>query len=507
MTGAGRPSRKAVARLGEAALLAVLFLLAFRFPAASGRGYLEAAAAWAFPALLCAAAFRGRRAGWLYLALALGLVGIFYWMPGTIAVKGPIPYPLALFAGALFYGYEALGFLAVVLAARWARDRGGPAAAAGAATLAMILWEALAFHVYAWSWGAALGGVPWLARSAAFLGSHGLAGLVWGSAAWGGAALAEGRRPRRILAAPLALAALLAAGAGLWRLLPRGPARTLDLVMVQPDFEPGLRRPGMEEDMWARSDAQLRALGWPRPGVATLLLWPESSVLGRDDRHPDPRMAREAQGRGLAWLFGTEGGNFNLVRGEVAGRPAFVQGKVVPMAFGERMPGPEPLRRWLDRTLGFVSQSPGPLTPESSFQVPTPQGLLKVHPLICSEALLEDRVQRGLALAGGDLLANVTNDGWFERTPATDLHAAQIRLRAVETGLPLARATLTGKSGLFREDGSWELWGQPMTEAAYGVQLRWRPIATPARSPWPLRALALATAALVVAAIVRRRRG
>ena len=118
-----------------------------------------------------------------------------------------------------------------------------------------------------------------------------------------------------------------------------------------------------------------------------------------------------------------------------------------------------------------------------------PQGPLRVHPLICSEALRPLRVQAGLALAGADLLSNHTNDGWFERGPATDLHAAQIRLRAVETGLPLLRATLTGKSGVFREDGSWVLWGEPMTEAAYGFTLRWRPVTTPARQPWLLPAL------------------
>jgi apolipoprotein N-acyltransferase len=483
-----------------------VFILAFRFPAASGRGYLEAAAALVFPTLLFATLFRGRRPGWIYLALVLGLVGIFHWVPGTIAVKAPLPYPLALLASGLFYGYEALGFLAVVLAARWALGRGGPRAAAGAAALGIMLWEGYGFHVYAWSWGAPLGGVPWLARSAAFLGSHGLAGLLWGTAAWTGAALARRRGPRRILAAPALLLVLLAAGAGLWRLLPRGPLRVLDVVAIQPDFEAGLRRPGMEEDMWRRSDAELKLLGWPRPGVATLLLWPESSVLGRDDRHPDPRLAREAQRRGIAWLYGTEGGDFNLVRGEAGGQPSFIQGKVVPMPFGERMPGPGPLRRWLDRTLGFISQRPGPLTPESSFRVPTPQGPLRVHPLICSEALLCDRVQDGVRVAGADLLANLTNDGWFDRGPATDLHAAQIRLRPVETGLPLVRATLTGKSGLFRADGTWELWGEPMTEAAYGFQLRWREIATPDRSPWPLRAFMGLAAAAVLLGLGRRRR-
>jgi apolipoprotein N-acyltransferase len=96
-------------------------------------------------------------------------------------------------------------------------------------------------------------------------------------------------------------------------------------------------------------------------------------------------------------------------------------------------------------------------------------------------------VQEGLQAAGGDLLVNLTNDGWFDRSAATDLHAAQIRLRAVETGLPMIRATLTGKSGIFREDGTWVLWGEPMTEAVYGLHLTWRPVTTPARSPWTQR--------------------
>ena len=238
-TGAAR-------RLLESVALAAVMALGFRFPAASGRGWLEAAAALLFPALLCASLFRGRRPGWTYLALALGLVLIFYWMPGTIAAKAPMPYALALVAGALFYGYEALGFLLVALGARWAWSRSRPGrrawAAAGAAGLAMIIWESLAFHVYAWSWGAPLGGLPWLARAAAFLDTHGLAALYWACGAWTGAALAEGRRPRRILAGPAALLLVLLALGGLWRLLPRGPAHRLDVVMIQPDFPAGVRR-------------------------------------------------------------------------------------------------------------------------------------------------------------------------------------------------------------------------------------------------------------------------
>lgn len=238
--------------------------------------------------------------------------------------------------------------------------------------------------------------------------------------------------------------------------------------------------------MWRRSDALLKSQGLPQADRATLLLWPESSVLGRDDRQSDPRLAREAASRGVAWLYGTEGGLFNLVRGEVAERPAFLFAKTEPMPFGERMPGPEPVRRWLDQRLGFLSQEPGELKPDCAFVVPSVAGEVRVHPLICSEALLPERTRRGLALSGANLLSNHTNDGWFDRSIATDLHAAQIRLRATELGVPLVRATLTGKSGIFREDGRFELWGNPLTEGAYAATLRWRPVRTPARVAWLL---------------------
>jgi apolipoprotein N-acyltransferase len=222
--------------------------------------------------------------------------------------------------------------------------------------------------------------------------------------------------------------------------------------------------------------------------------------MGRDDRQPDPRLQATAASRGVAWLFGTEGGLFNLVRGELAGQPTFLFAKTEPMPFGERMPGPEPFRLWLDRQLGFTSQEAGKLAEGCAFSIPTAAGEVRVHPLICSEALLPERTRRGLALGRADLLSNHTNDGWFDRSIATDLHAAQIRLRATELGVPLLRATLTGKSGIFREDGRFQLWGTPLSEGAYAVDLRWRSIHTPARSAWlvPLLMSVLAAGCLLL---------
>ena len=496
--------RRLPARLLEAAGLALVFILAYHSPAPSGLGYLEAACALLFPILLLGSVFRGRHLAWTGLALFLAFLGLFHWVPRTVAVMGGLPPLLGVLSGALFMGWESLGLLAVAACARWAQRRGGPRAAACVAALALLLWEQYGFHIYPLSQGAALGGLPWLARGAAFVTAQGLAALCWGCGAYAAGRCQDGTRSWRLLAGPAALLAVLLGLGALWPLLPRGPRHDLDVVMIQPCFEPGLRRPGMEEDCWRRSDEELRRQGLPHAGTATLLLWPESSVMGRDDRWPSARLRWEAQHRGIGWLFGTEGGSFNLARGEAGGQPSFLQAKLEPMPFGERMPGPPFLRHWLDRTLGFVSQEPGTLTAHSSFPLPTPQGVLKVHPLLCSEALIPARVRDGLQAAGGDLLVNLTNDGWFGRSIATDLHAAQIRMRAVETGLPLLRATLTGKSGFFREDGTWVLWGEPMTEAAHTFHLTWRPIHTPARSPWVPRVLLLL---LALASVLTTRTG
>jgi apolipoprotein N-acyltransferase len=513
----------------EAIVLGALFVCAFRFLGAWG-GYLEPLCALLFPLLLMEASFRGRPAFYTWLACTLGLIGLLHWVPATLVSKGGLSQPLSLLGGGLFWAYEGAGMMLIVVFARKALRRGGPWAAAACAAFSVLVWERFAFHIYDWGWGAAFGSLPLLARSAAFLSAPGLSALLWAGSAWGAAQLATDRPQRAWMGTASVLGAMLLLG-GVWHALPREHERRIDVVVIQPDYPAGVRFPGMLQDLQRRTDEVLATHHLPRPERKTLVLWAESSVLGREHSLADPALTAWVKARGIALLFGTEGGRpapasaphdsqrrwddgwepgiLNLVRGEVDDRPFFTQAKVVPMAFGERMPGPEPMRRWLDRVMEVRSQEPGTLSPDSAFVIPEVTELpgelasvgvqapraLRVHPLICSEALLPWRAREGAVLSRADLLTNHTNDNWFERSPATYLHVAQIRLRSVELGRPMVRATLGGVSGLFKEDGRFELWSGPRTQGAWAFELGWKPVGTPARSAWLFWILVLGSGA------------
>lgn len=73
-------------------------------------------------------------------------------------------------------------------------------------------------------------------------------------------------------------------------------------------------------------------------------------------------------------------------------------------------------------------------------------GFPPFSPLICYEAIFPDEVTA--ADDRPQLLINVTNDGWYGDTAGPYQHFAMARVRAIEQGLPLARAANTGISGV-----------------------------------------------------------
>ncbi len=75
----------------------------------------------------------------------------------------------------------------------------------------------------------------------------------------------------------------------------------------------------------------------------------------------------------------------------------------------------------------------------------------KIIPLICFEAIFPNFVAD--FSSKGNILLNVSNDGWFGRTVAPFQHFEMARVRAVETGKFLVRATNTGISAIISPSG------------------------------------------------------
>ena len=71
---------------------------------------------------------------------------------------------------------------------------------------------------------------------------------------------------------------------------------------------------------------------------------------------------------------------------------------------------------------------------------------------ICYEAIFPNLVRRS-ARQGGQIIANLTNDGWYMRTAAPYQHWAPNIFRAVENDRWLVRADNTGISGIIDPRG------------------------------------------------------
>lgn len=73
-------------------------------------------------------------------------------------------------------------------------------------------------------------------------------------------------------------------------------------------------------------------------------------------------------------------------------------------------------------------------------------------PLICFEDAFP-YLARECAIAGADALVAIANDSWFDGTREPEQHLRQAILRAVETGLPMVRATNRGVTAFILPNG------------------------------------------------------
>ncbi len=416
------------------------------------------AAAWPL-ALLCPAflmlCWEGatpREAAWRGLLFTSGtFIAGTYWLYHSIHLIGhaPVWVTLVLMLGmvAIMGGYTALlGYAA----ARWGID-GGPLRFLALLPAGWVLTE--------WLRGWFLSGFPWLALGysqldtplAAYAPLGGVYLVSLAVAVTSGALvllLAGDRRSRTIAVVALLLTwgCALALGRVEWT-RPRGTEVTVALVQgavpQSMKWVPGQ----LESTMNLYLELTKPHLG------AGIIVWPESAIPSLESgiRGYLDHVTALAASRGSSLITGLvrrepqTGAYYNAMVAWSPREQWYYKRRLVP--FGEFFPVPAAVRNWMRlMNLPYSDFAAG-----TEAQRPLAAGGEALAPTICYE---DAYGVEQLALAReSTLLVNVTNDAWFGDSSAPHQHLDISRMRSLETGRPMLRATNDGVTALIAYDG------------------------------------------------------
>jgi apolipoprotein N-acyltransferase len=411
---------------------------------------------WTLDGLRQAPARQALAAGWSF---GLGyFASVLYWIGFAFLVDAEtylwmMPFMVGGLAAlmACYWGLAAL-------AARLLWRRGPARVGILAATMGAAEWlRGHLFTGFPWAApGLAAEGMGPVLQLAAIVGMTGLAFLM---VLWAGTPvlLADhgARRSHRVIGGLVAALLPLAWGWGYLQLAaaPAAAVPGVQLRIVQPNIP--------QSDKWRAENGLIifekllimSRRGEDRLSGATHIIWPESAVPFLIDESEEARAAIDALlPEGAALITGSlrrqqmAAGDmqiFNSIIGfdELANAAVrYDKWRLVPG--GEFLP-----LEWLLEPLGFrkVVTVPGSFTPgPGPVTLPVP-GAPPAGFLVCYEVIFPDR------LTGGERpgwLINVTNDGWFGNSSGPYQHLAQVRMRAVEQGLPVVRAANTGISAV-----------------------------------------------------------
>ncbi|HEY6864869.1 MAG TPA: apolipoprotein N-acyltransferase [Burkholderiales bacterium] len=385
----------------------------------------------------------------LGFAFGAGLFGVgASWVYVSLHDFGTMPVPLA--------GVATLGFCAILslypAAAAWclARLRARPA------TAALLAFPAL-WTLAEWLRGWVFTGFPWLAIGYSQTDSPlaglapvlGVYGVSWATALVAGLAfLVVAGEPRARIAGACGIAVVIAAGYGLgsasWTAPEGAPLR---VSLLQGNIAQDLK---FQEQRYAATLETYRRL--VEASDATLIVLPETAVPRFFDT-VDPaywnQLARLARDKHADLLVGVpvrdaEGRYFNsLISLGVSPPQIYSKSHLVP--FGEFIP---PGFRWIVDTVAIplADFSRGPERPR-----PLAVAGQRVAPDICYEDAFGEEIVRQLPEA--TLLVNASNVAWFGDSLAPPQHLQMSRMRALETGRYMLRATNTGVTAVIDERG------------------------------------------------------
>jgi apolipoprotein N-acyltransferase len=181
---------------------------------------------------------------------------------------------------------------------------------------------------------------------------------------------------------------------------------------------------------------------------ASLILWPESAVpeLANDMTRYLAEIYRRSRVRGSDVVMGIvrvgENGEdyYNSILALTEPLAFYDKRHLVP--FAEYFPVPPFVRSWLR----LMSLPYSDFTPGVESQPPLVAGGLTIAATVCYEDAFGSAQLAVLRQA--DVLANVTNDAWFGRSPARHQHFQIARMRAQEAQRFLLRAANDGISAI-----------------------------------------------------------
>ncbi len=377
------------------------------------------------------------------------------WIATAFTYQAAMPAWLGWVAVVLLSLYLAIFPAAAAgLSWRWGRHRRVVLALVlGAAWIVTEWLRAGLFTGFAWNpIGVSL--LPTgLAGMARWIGTYGLSGVV---VLLGGVLYLLLRPGARLTGGVIALS-ICGSGALAWAMSPDAPVRDVAIRVVQPNIN--------QQDKWDPAFAaesfrrHARLSGDARADRPRLLLWPEAatpeflSVQSRARRRiaallgPNDLLLLG----GVELTFGPDGranGAYNsLYALDPAGRLRGRYDKAHLVPYGEYLP----MRPFLSM-LGVSRLAPGDLdflSGPGARTIDLP-GFGRAGVQICYEIIFSGQVVDPENRP--DFIFNPSNDAWFGAWGPPQ-HLAQARLRAIEEGLPVIRATPTGISAVIDANG------------------------------------------------------
>ena len=394
-----------------------------------------------------------RQAFWQGYVFGLGMFGFgVYWVYISIHVYGHSPLPLAVGVMLLFVSFLALfPALAGYLATRGFQPLGG----ARLVGVMPAIWVAMEL-IRGWF----LTGFPWLSLGysqidsllawwAPVVGSYGVSFVTVLSA--GFLTLLLSARDNARWLGGLGLGVLFAAGFLLGRVewtMPAGEA--LRVSIVQGNIDQARKWVPAQRDPTLETYLSLSRQEWQDPDWRpALIIWPETAIPAFYHEVAEtflPALEREVQQAGVSLVAGipvlerSDLQYYNALMSLGGDRAFYYKQHLVP--FGEYLP----LRNLLGTLLQVMPLPVADFSAGRPDQAPLRAAGYPVGSSICYEVIFGKAIAAALPEAAW--LVNVSNDGWFGDSPAPHQHLEMARMRALETGRYLLRATNTGISAL-----------------------------------------------------------